>query len=252
MKLKFPLGYKKAINKIKALKENDRYLGAFIFGSVARGEITQESDLDVKVVVGEDNLCKNINHPIVGGIKLDITFQSMEQLKEFTQGEIKKGDWIPMVAESIVVFDKTGELKKLRKFAMKALPKKAGELDYQIIQFTIFHADNKVRRLLKTNQAAALISMGMGMLELTKIHYFIQGRWRVSDKRLFADLEIWDAGLLELLYKFAKVKKIEEKFIVWSKMIDYILKPLLGRQPIAENNCSCDVCKDDLAFFLTS
>jgi predicted nucleotidyltransferase len=123
MKLKLPLGYKKAINKIKALKENDRYLGAYVFGSVARGEITQESDLDVKVVVGEDNLCKNINHPFIDGIKLDISFLSLEQLKESTEQEIKKGDRIPMVAEPLVVFDKTGELKKLRSFAKKVISK---------------------------------------------------------------------------------------------------------------------------------
>ncbi len=249
MKLKLPLGYKKAINKIKALKENDRYLGAFVFGSVARGEITQESDLDVKVVVGEDNLCKNINHPFIDGIKLDISFLSLEQLKESTEQEIKKGDRIPMVAESLVVFDKTGELKKLRSFAKKVIAKKAVKGDYQNIQFVFYHADDVVKRLIKKNQEAACLSMGMAVCELLKKHYFIHGKWRVSDKRLFADLEMWDKELLEILRKFSMAHDAREKYLVWTKIIDYILKPLGGRQPIAQNNCTCKVCKRDLTLF---
>jgi hypothetical protein len=39
---------------------------------------------------------------------------------------------------------------------------------------------------------------------------------------------------------------VKEKHAFWSEIIDHVTKPIGGRQPIAENNCDCDVCKTDL------
>jgi nucleotidyltransferase-like protein len=67
------------------------YLAAYIFGSFARGEATEHSDLDVHVIVNEDNPCANINHPIIAGVTLDLSFCSLKQLKERTSLEMEQG-----------------------------------------------------------------------------------------------------------------------------------------------------------------
>jgi len=46
---------------IQCLEQEERYLAAFIFGSLARGEATSHSDVDVNVIVNEDNPCSTIN-----------------------------------------------------------------------------------------------------------------------------------------------------------------------------------------------
>ena len=69
-----PERFRPAYASIEALQAQPRYLGAFIFGSLARGEATDASDFDVKVITDADSTCTNINHPFVGGVKLDITF----------------------------------------------------------------------------------------------------------------------------------------------------------------------------------
>ena len=92
--------------------------------------------------------------------------------------------------------------------------------------------------------------MGLGIGELTKIHYFIQGRWMVSDKRLFSDLEQWDSKLLVLLRECVLSPSSETKYKVWGKIIDYILTPIGGRQTISEINCDCEVCRKDLTQLL--
>jgi hypothetical protein len=43
--------------------------------------------------------------------------------------------------------------------------------------------------------------------------------------------------------------EVETKYQWWPAIIDHILEPLGGRQPIAENNCDCVVCREDLAMF---
>ncbi|KKQ36435.1 MAG: hypothetical protein US53_C0052G0013 [Candidatus Woesebacteria bacterium GW2011_GWA1_37_7] len=120
-----------AYNNVKQLKKHDRYLGAFIFGSVVRGEQDKDSDFDVIVAIEEDNDCKEINHPIIKGLKLDVSFRSLKQIEDMDEAVAKKGEGMPMLAESIIVFDKTGVLKKLREKFAKVKPKKATNEDYR-------------------------------------------------------------------------------------------------------------------------
>ena len=88
--------FNKAIQKIKDLEKSDDYIGAFIFGSVARDDASDDSDLDIKIIIKGDNLCQNISHPFINGVKLDLTFISQGQLAQMAKQEQKEGR-IPMI-----------------------------------------------------------------------------------------------------------------------------------------------------------
>src|SRR5690349_6049421 len=100
-----PIRFREAYRAIQQLERYERYTGALIFGSVARGSHTADSDLDVKVIVSDDNPCNNINHPIINAIKLDITFHSLRQIEEPLDQELEKAERAPMIAGSHIVFD---------------------------------------------------------------------------------------------------------------------------------------------------
>lgn len=231
---------------IKALQHQDRYLGAFIFGSVARGEATDRSDLDVKVVIDKDG-CENINHPFIDGVKLDVTFVSFPQLIDSMDRQAKKNERVPMIAESVILFDKTGKLKELKKKYQRVKPKKYTKADHQIIKFMAFHANDKIEKNLEKNEALAQLGMHLGLNDLIKMHYQIHGHWYLGAKRIFEDLDEWDRPLSRLLRAYVLEKDTNKKFKIWTKMIDQILKPVGGRQDVKENNCKCADCKKDLA-----
>ncbi len=241
-----------AYRRVERLRRHERYLGAFIFGSVARGDATERSDLDVEVVVDEDNPCANINHPVIGGVKLDVTFHSPAQLREATAREIAEGKRVPMVAESLIVFDRTGELRALRDEVRRARPKPVTPADHQLLQFLVYHADDKARRALDGDVATALFVLEAGLLDLLAIHYRLRGRWWVSTKRLLGDLRGWDPALAVLVESCVATVHPPAKFAAWSAIVDHVLRPLGGRQTITENNCACPVCREDLARLLTS
>jgi len=69
----------------------------------------------------------------------------------------------------------------------------------------------------------------------------------VSSKRMLSDLHSWDPQLAELLEKFVTTSNVQAKFYFWSSIIDHILAPIGGQQPIEENNCTCAICRNDLA-----
>ncbi len=233
--------------RVKALEQRKRYYGAIIFGSVARDEWTLNSDLDVKVVVDEANSCENINHPIIDGVKLDVTFISLAQLQTSTHAEIEKAERVPLIAEAIIVFDKTGELAALKDRALLARPKALTQNDHQFIQFMLYHANNKVERHLDSDPAAGLVVMHVSFTDLLRMHYQICGRWWLSDKRLLRDLRQWDPQMAALVERFVVTNDVGRKFALWTEIVDYIIAPLGGRQPISANNCDCDICRQDLA-----
>lgn len=229
-----------------ALKKDSRYEAAFIFGSVAEGTSTKNSDLDVKVVVDEDNPCKNINHPTFDDYKLDITFGSFSQIKKLCDDQIKQGDREPNLVRGVILFDKTGELTKLQKKVQDAKPQKLGPKDYQFVQFMLYHANNKVERVLEDDPISSLYSMHANIGEVLKFHFKLNGKWWVSSKNVLKSLDEWDKELSGLVKKFVSSAKPKEKFGFWSAIIDHITAQMGGRQPITENNCGCEVCKVDL------
>jgi polymorphic toxin system nucleotidyltransferase-like protein len=238
-------------NAVKSLQRYPRYVGAIIFGSVAEGQADNHSDLDVKVVVDEDNSCSNINHPVIDGYKLDISFASIGQLTAHTEGEMKR-EWgrSPNLATALIVFDKTGELHKLKQRAKKVLPPQYIKKDHQFVQFMLYHANDKVERYLEDDPSSALYSMHANIGEVLKIHYRLNQRWWVSSKRILADLDEWDKPLAKLLRRFVLTSDVEEKYAIWTDIIDHIARLMGGRQPIQENNCDCEVCTRDLKSLL--
>jgi predicted nucleotidyltransferase len=242
-----PRRFLTAYQSIARLEQYDRYLAAYIFGSFARGEATEHSDLDVNVIIGENNSCTNINHPIIDGVKLDLTFISLAQLKARTNLQVKEHERIPWIAESYIIFDKTNELAKLQEQARQVKPKQVLPEEYQFIQFMFYHGNDKVERNLDTDPDTALFVMCVGLNDFLKYHYQLQRRWWVSSKRMLADLHSWDAPLAQLVKHFIATSDVQTKFTYWSAIIDHILAPIGGRQPIAENNCDCEVCRQDLS-----
>lgn len=246
LSIEIPPRFKQAYQALENLSFQDRYTGAFIFGSLARGDTNDKSDLDAKVIVDTDNSCDQVNHPIINGVKLDISFLSFRQLRKQTSEEIKKRQRIPFIAESIIVFDKTGQLHRLQERAQKVKPTPIHEDKQQWLQFMVYHADDKAKRTIDTDPATSLLAMGINISEILQYHYQLNQRWWVSNKRLLPDLRTWDPDLAQKVEDFVSIADAKQKYEYWSQILDHVTKPLGGRQPISENNCNCSVCVEDL------
>lgn len=147
----------------------------------------------------------------------------------------------------VILFDKTGELTNLQKRIRNSKPQRYTRKNYQFVQFMLYHANNKVERVLKEDAVASLYSMHANIGEVLKIHFKLNGKWWVSSKNVLKSLGEWDKSLAQLVKNFVSTANINEKYNYWSAIIDHVAEPVGGRQPIAENNCGCRVCKKDLA-----
>ena len=243
---KVPTRFQPALTAVERLAADDRYLGALVFGSVAEGTTTEASDFDVRVVVDDENACKNISHPRIGGVKLDITFSSLRQLEEQTDQETKSGERPPMIAGGLIVFDKTGDLTRVLARADAVQAPAYDPAFAQFDSFMLYHANDKVERALTTDPESSLYSMHATIGSVLDIHYSARHRFKVSSKRLLADLDQWDAVLASLLRRFVATSEVQPKFELWTLILDHVAHSLGGRQPIEENVCDCSLCAADL------
>ena len=246
MKSELPVHFQDAIKKIKRLKKIDCYSGAFIFGSAARGKVTKDSDLDVKIILADKKGCTTINHPFINSIKLDVTFSSFDQAKKFADDDIAKGERIPMIAESTILFDKTGKLQQLKKRAIKAKPKKLNHHDHTWIQYMVYHATDKAKRHLTSDPLSSLFSMDSNLEEMLKFHYQLNRRWWLSNKQLLKDIRKWDPKLNTLLEKFLLTHNVQRKFKLWKEITKHILIPMGEPKSVADINCDCQICQQHL------
>ena len=238
--------FQMAIEKIRELEKHDRYVGAYIFGSVARGDEHDKSDLDVQVIVNDAG-CHNISHPYINGIKLDIKFHSIEQEAALMKERLKMFERVPMVAESIIVFDKTGELTALKKQYLKEKPRSYKKADHQFVRFMAYFLSETIREQIEQDSAVAQLGMHLDLMELLQHHYRIQKHWWLPTKQVFPDLASWDKPLAKLLRKFLEEPDVAKKYTVWMQMVHYILKPIGGWQEVGDNICDCRNCSSALA-----
>ncbi len=226
--------FKPAIQKVTSLQKHNRYEAALIFGSLARGGANENSDVDCIVITKEDT-DKSILHPYIAGIKLDISYSSYTQLEDEFNKTTNKSGREPMIAGCIIVFDKTGRLTELMKRINRVRPMRWTKAMEAEQRFNMYHANNKVVRNLEQDKIAATYSMNMGIDELLKVHYLINRRWWLSNKKLFDDLKSWDKKMYELLKAFLVASTVDEKYKYWDKIYKYVHGQIGGIKPLDDS-----------------
>jgi hypothetical protein len=206
------------------------------------------SDVDVKVVVG-GKAHSELTHINIHGIKLDISFNSIEKLTEETEKELERAKRIPIVAGAVVLFDKDGKLKNLIQEAKKRMsPKKYPQSKYDWVRFVILNEDLKARRYLSVDPITANHVMHTGLGDIVDMYYQIAGRWHTSNKKTLSDLKKWDPKLKVIIANMMLAKDIQDKFSNWTKMVDHVLGKIGGRIDIEKTGCPCEICRDDINY----
>ena len=239
--------YKSTVEKIVQLEQYDRYQGAFIFGSVANGQIHLESDIDIVVVVNDEDSCHEVSHPKLNGIRTDVSFDTLQKITQDLEDTIKQGLRKPWAYDAIILFDKYGHLQQLKCKALQ-ISQPSNRPHSDLVQAETYYRYTKPARHLSSSPETANLIMHMQLSELLKLHYKLNSKWWVSDKRVLGDLAEWDPTLNSLLREFLTTNLIEQKYQKWMQIIDHILIPVGGRDYRKfEESCSCERCKADVA-----
>ena len=92
--------------------------------------------------------------------------------------------------------------------------------------------------------------MHVNVLNLLGAYYKQHQKWWPGLSRLLADLGTWDLEMAHLVKNFLTTSEAHTKFQCWSELLDHVLLPLGGRQPLPVQNCPCSRCQKDVALLL--
>ena len=247
--------YAATVARIAALRRESRYEGAFIFGSFVTGNLHPESDLDIVVLLqdGEES-CTGVSHPIIHGIRIDISFNTMATLSRITEEMLKEGARKPWISEAVILFDKYDRLQHLKEHAIHdAQPARRDTSDRESIQYDVYYLYTKPGKFVASNPATANLIMHIGLRKVLDLHYKLNARWWVSDKQMLTDLAEWDTALHLLLTDFLTMSDPRQKYDLWKAMIDHVLKRVGGRDfRRMEGSCECARCQTDIQRLLAS
>lgn len=152
------------------------------------------------------------------------------------ENSVKKSpDREPMIAGCKILFDKTGRLRKLVKKLNNLKPQKwTKELESEQ-RFLAYHANDKVVRNLEKDSTSSLLSMSIGINDLLKMHYLINEKWWLSNKKLLSDLKSWDVKMYKMLEEFLNTSEIKAKYKFWKEIYQYILSQIGGFKPLNDD-----------------
>jgi hypothetical protein len=247
-----PERFRPAYQAIQRLEGDERYQAAFIVGSVARGGASELCNLEVVVIVDEKRFCRSMSHPSVGGVQLDLAFVSQEWFEEKTKKEIdSKVRMRPLtIAESIIIFDKRGVVRHMQEEAQQLQPDELSQWQVQAAQSLLLRLNATPACYLEDDPLTALVSMHVNLISLLLAHYRLHQRWWVGPHRQLADLATWDVEMARLVGDFVATSEVHAKAQCWSTLIDYVLQPLGGREPLPAWICPCSSCQKDIALLL--
>ena len=246
------LKYQRVAQTVAQLARYERYEGAFVFGSYTAGKIHAASDLDIVVIVaGEVSNCPHINHPVIDGIRLDISFSTLTDYSRQAETMLRQGQRKPWMQDAVILFDKQNRLHEMQeRVRHETQPISRAGKEADAIQFEMYYSYTKPERHLKTAPETADLIMHMELRDVLRLHYNLHGHWWVSDKHMLTDLREWDTVMCDLLQRFIQTHDTVEKYALWQSMIEHALQPIGGIDFHRQENgyhCDCSNCRIDLA-----
>ena len=105
---------------ISKYKDNDDVIGAVLCGSYASVNYTNNSDIDVHIIT-KDIVFKERGNVIIDGIMVEYFMNPLSEIYKYLESDFKSGRLVDanMFSNGEVLFDKTGEIEKLKREAFK-------------------------------------------------------------------------------------------------------------------------------------
>ncbi len=194
---------------VEDLKKRPDVLGIILFGSWARGNNRQDSDIDLVVILTE-------------GFRRTVEY-SGEQVYEiiyitensaFDYWENHKDQCAGLWEVAKILYDKSGTIQKLEKRVKRMLKQGKKPYDqYQLSQLRFDAEDqiNYVKKIKMTDLATARMILLNKVFALTELFFDIRQLWIPAPKQRLMQIKKIDTRFYDLLVKFYEENGLSEQ-----------------------------------------
>lgn len=156
-------------------KDNEHFLGVFFYGSSFTGFNNENSDIDLHIVFDnfdKTHIYRGIHY--IDGHKIEYFEKYIDDLYLSVDNDIKDRNiaWNSMLANSLILYDKTAKLKLLQNYAKKAYAKGLPKLDKLDTLEYIAIINNRMEKLKSLSEENAEHFYHLYHLTIEKIRRF--------------------------------------------------------------------------------
>lgn len=205
---------------LEELKSRSNVLGVIMFGSWARGDNRQNSDVDLVVILieGYRRVVEYKNKQA-----FEIIYTTEKSALDFWQS--KKDDCFDLWSVAKVLYDKDGTINRLKIEANKIIETGKKPIDiYQKEQYK-FSAEDElvaVESKIKTDPATANLILSKSMLFLTELFFDLRQMWVPAPKQRLVKIKEASPKLAELIEQFYVSSTLENRIELVKKIIPLI------------------------------
>ena len=194
---------------IEELKVRPDVLGVIMFGSWARGNNRQDSDVDLIVILTE-GYRRTVEYK--NNQAFEIIYTTTKSALEFWQS--KKDDCFGLWSVAKVIYDKDGTIEELRQKAKDILKEGKKPIDeYQKGQYK-FSAEDEIRaveKMVDTDEATANLVLTYTVQNLTVLFFDLRQMWTPAPKQRLSKIAEVDPNIGALFSRFYKSNLLNEK-----------------------------------------
>lgn len=227
-----------AVDRLKSEFGGD-LLGVLVGGSRVRLEGDRHSDLDIVVVV--ERPCRKRWNFVIDGVEVETLINPPFQMRRYFEEERRDGRGLMphLCSTGQILFDPQGLMATLQAEARAvwdAGPPPLSERDRWQFRYYAADALRDLADVETSDRERAVFLIGLILPIVINQHYRISGRWLSKPKRLFNDLEGWDANAARLARQACNDKvTISDRCAAARALANHVLAPLGGIMPLEWN-----------------
>ncbi len=207
---------------IEKLKTKEDILGVLIFGSYARGDQRDNSDVDVLVITKNSTL-RDVE--TMDGQAFEMVYASLDDAKSFY--EKNPDNAVRQWDDGKIVFDKNGEMEELRAYV--AAIKKNGKKDLTEKQraHLKFDAEDRIAALeyiKEKDLPSANFNLHILAQSLLDLYFTLEKKWTPAPKQSLRVLRVSNPEIAKEFDEFYRSNTFEDRMTIIKRITSKLFK----------------------------
>ena len=170
---------------------NPHFLGVFFYGSSLTGFANENSDIDLHIVFDEDDdthIYRGVHY--IDGKRIEYFEKCINDLYLSVKNDFKDRNiaWHSMLVNSMILYDKTGSLNKLKEYTLDVYKDGLPKLDNQDTMEYISIIDNRIEKLriaCKNDDGNFYNLYHLTIEKIRRFHHAINGYPTINTSKIY-------------------------------------------------------------------
>ena len=230
---------------LKKWKNREEVIGAIVCGSYITGHPTKHSDVDVHILLDSNTSWRERGNEIIDGILIEYFANSVKRHHQYLEEDANSRSRVNahMFCTGKVLFDKTGDLRKLVRYSSKYLKKKnpkQSKIEIELGKYNVWDMCDNLEEVFAANSEEFFFVfhnylnllfetyakfLRFDSMPIHKLRRFLVNK---DDKKKYHVSDFPDKRFVKMFMSVLPLKDKSEMMTQYKKMTKHVLKEMGG------------------------